>query len=214
MFAAALALLLTAATVTAGVDDIDPAIAAATVRLQLQGDTKLNCTGVLIAADVVATAAHCIKDKPASALHVFVADEPMRTALDVIARGAVHAGKSAAAGSYGTDWLLIRIAPTTVPPLPIATLSSDMIAADANTAADVTIASWAGKRLHLLPECGLFPNEFAGFFAMTCEVDNGDSGGPVILATPNGPRVIGVLSGWNKAASYAASASEWAHLVH
>lgn len=195
-----------------------PELARAIVRIERHEAKNIgHCTGALVARDLVVTAAHCLQDKPVSAFQVFVEDEPGRAVLELVAHGATVTGKVPAdAAAVAVDWAIVRITPVDRTPISVAALSPDEIMAAAGAGHSIRMASFGGKArtLRQLGPCGLRPKRYEGYFLVTCNVDPGDSGAPVILITPDGPRLIGVVSAFGRRFGFATSATQFADVAH
>lgn len=160
---------------------------------------RSHCTGTLVAADVVLTAAHCLYN---SARKTWLPPESLRFVAGY-QRGAgvavagvtdyvldpVHDPESRDfRGGIAQDWALLMLdAPlgAEVGILPLATAPTGEIA----------LAGYAGLRPHVLSlarDCGSLQG--ADVLVITCAAMQGDSGAPLLTLTETGPAVLGVLS--------------------
>lgn len=159
--------------------------------------TVSGCTGALIAPDLVLTAAHCVnREKVGSTRHfvagwdrgAFVAHEKSDTIL-------VHPRyePTNATARLRYDVALIRL------PSPIDSELVTPLALRAGTRRAPRRADLFGyhnQRPHALSahlSCDLVNAQTAPMWRFDCEVIAGNSGGPVIVVTDDGPKVAGVI---------------------
>lgn len=154
------------------------------------------CTGALIAPDRVLTARHCLTARPGtrylplSELH-FVAGYRRG---DFLAHGRVvriHA-PPLSDQRREADWAVLDLeAPLPVPPLPLRA---------PDDGAPAVIAGYSQNRPHLLSlseDCALTtPGGAPGLRLHRCDTTRGTSGAPVLQDGPDGPAVVGVISGF------------------
>lgn len=165
---------------------------------------RSHCTGTLVAEDRVLTAAHCLYNAarkrwlPPESLR-FVAGYQRSTGIGVAGvtgyvLDPVHDPDSPVFhGAVATDWaVLVLDAPlgATVGTLPLARPEA---------AGEITLAGYAGLRPHVLSRARACPLESARaggaeIFATSCAAMQGDSGAPLLVMTPTGPAIRGVLS--------------------
>jgi len=176
-------------------------------------DSPEICTAVLVRADLIATTSHCLRPKgrPAVASQLVFTSSASR---DIRARGVavVAEGGSVVPGSIKpdqaqTDWALVRISPSIskVGPIALAPISASMARAEIAKGARFYSAGYgqgAKDELRSHSGCSLLPPDPNGvtegelFFATSCIIRLGDSGGPVMLIEGGTPKLIGLIVGF------------------
>ncbi|HEY1385673.1 MAG TPA: serine protease, partial [Dongiaceae bacterium] len=176
-------------------------------------DSPEICTAVLVRADLIATTSHCLRPKgrPAIASQLVFTSSASR---DLRSRGVavVAEGGSIAPGSIKpdqaqTDWALVRISPpiSRVGPIAIDPISPSMARAQIAKGARFYSAGYgqgAKDELRSHNGCSLLPPDPNGitegelFFATSCIIRLGDSGGPVMLIEGGTPKLIGLIVGF------------------
>jgi protease YdgD len=165
------------------------------------------CSGTLIAADLVLTAAHCLLrgdgSRVAVADVVFVAGWLRGTAVASARAAGFELHPEAVAGDRidpAHDLALIRLAEAigTVTPLPLEPAGPGPFA----------VLAYEGGRPHQLgAHFGCRGQESGGALVLDCPVASGASGGPV-LAWQDGWRVVGVVSARSGERTLAAPAAQ------
>jgi len=186
---------------------------AAVVQVDRAGTHGDYCTGVLVAPDLVATAAHCLQDLPASGLSFRLVDGTRRQGVAIVGQGGVITGRTILLGRSAADWALIRVASFERPGLAIKTMRPTEVTNAARAGETVLAAGYHAGRLQAIGPCPLKPLWEFGFFETACPVAPGDSGGPVVLLTPDGPRLIGLLSAGRDGMTFAVSTLQFAELL-
>jgi len=161
------------------------------------------CTATLIAPDIVLTAAHCLFDRqtgqPVDPSRIeFLAGwrNGRAAAYRGVRQFVIHPDYRYAArtevGGMASDLALIEldrpIRNTTVHPYPV----TDLLYASG----EVGVVSYAADRAEAasLQEVCTVLGIDAGLFIMSCDIDFGSSGAPVFLMSPEGPRIVSVVS--------------------
>jgi protease YdgD len=182
-------------------------------------DSEVHCSAVLVARDVIVSAAHCLflntVQRPASPNELIF--RPNMGGLDVLppSRGTAFLGQGAVlrAGKLrnedvSKDWVLVRISPpvTAVQPISVARLTIDgMINMVQSGNRLVTAGYGSGPydelrvhekcRLLSQKELGLFPDD--SWLQLDCIFRLGDSGGGILLLDgANQPALIGIITGF------------------
>ena len=193
----------------------------AAIGLLDPGAGRLKCTAVLVAPDLVATAAHCFYPAGSSTalapsafvFHPNFGGKPaVADAQGTVMRaigGAIPQGHiTDAEAPY--DWALMQIAPpvTTVKPVPVAALSVAHMLEMVAGGDRLFVAGYGNGRmdaLHIPGACRIVaPGELKleidhRLIVTDCVFRIGDSGGPVALIDSGGkPMLIGVISGFGK----------------
>lgn len=174
------------------------------------------CTAILVSADVILTASHCLHQlavpaDPAS-LHFepnFGAKPDLQATQGIALRaqgGAIHDGRLKGLEQVAADWALVAISPavTKVLPIPLAPLTSADIRARLAGGARLFTAGYgygSMKSLKQHSHCTIvepmdaMPVYEQSVLVTTCIIRLGDSGGPVILLDKAGrPSLIGVFA--------------------
>ncbi len=227
--------------VPAGPPGGKPAWTAAIGLLETAGG-RIACSAVLVAPNLVATAAHCffpagspIPLSPAGFTFRpnFGAAPDLPPAQGTVIRalgGAVPEGRIS--GSEAPhDWALMEIAPpvTGVPPVPVADYGVERMLALVAGGARLFVGGYGNgthDALHLPSACRIVaPAELdivldRRLIVTDCVFRIGDSGGPVALLDAAGhPLLVGVISGFGKHPTktiplgYAASAGSFASYI-
>lgn len=189
----------------------EPAWRSAIVHIVNDG-AGIVCTGVLVKADLVATAGHCLGGATARDLFFIPAGTSIAVqGKDLVAAGGMTEGAEVTVVTVGQDWALIRIEPLSIAPIQIVPITHTQVRrAIADGARLVSLGFGAGSQLRQHPECGLLPIWGDAFFTTSCDVHPGDSGGPVLLVTGAGARLIGINSAIRSDAALVVSARRFA----
>lgn len=180
----------------------------------------LACTGVLVAPNLIATAAHCFYPTEGVALapNTFVFHPNLGAAPAIPAArgtamraigGVVPQGHiSDAEAPY--DWALLEISPpvTAVKPVPVAAFSTARMLQQIAGGDRLFVAGYGNgtnDALHIPSACRILPPDELKLqldhrlIVTDCVVRIGDSGGPMALIDAAGkPALIGVISGFGK----------------
>lgn len=199
---------------------------------------RKHCSGTLVTENIVLTAAHCLYSKPAQTLVVpttvhFLAgySKGDYRAHSRVKSYIVPDGFDGAQGesqeNLRFDWALLTLEDAIgaklgfVPlhenlrpgkPLPTSTLLSTP---------DITTAGYPGDRAHILSlveGCQIRNSLYRGHVMLTdCVAIGGDSGGPILQQSDDGPVIIGVLTAATKVgrthASIGVSALAFRHML-
>ena len=178
---------------------------------------KVSCTGTLIAPDLVLTAAHCVGDPTSGKARHFVAGLTLDRYLAHAKSTQVmrHPAYDLVSGNrkFRYDIALIRldhpIITDQLTPLPV----SDGLRAQAGPFA---IVGYSRFRPYLLSgrfDCNRTNPAQADTVILDCPVISGNSGAPVLVQTPQGWRVVAVVTATigpsAKARSLAAAIPDW-----
>jgi hypothetical protein len=180
-----------------------------------------HCTAVLVAADTIVTAAHCLflgsAQAPASPYNlIFTPNKgalpPLPPSRGVAFKGVggiIHGGRLRDA-DVAKDWAVVTISPPVagVQPLPVAELPvSGMLqlvaSGDRLVAAGYGNGTYEELRVHppcrIIPESELGMKPEDGVVMTNCEFRVGDAGGPILLIDGAGqPALIGIFSGFGR----------------
>ncbi|WP_374367561.1 serine protease [Dongia sp.] len=183
----------------------------------LQGGGR-PCTAVLVASDLIVTAAHCLYQEGRAAPPTSVVFHPnfgaqpelgqyrgatIRAIGSVVRQGRITKGSEVAA-----DWVLLSIDPPVraIEPVPVARLTTQQILDQLANGADLFTAGYgygATKVLRPHGKCRIVsPREnkaaqFPSMLVTDCIIRIGDSGGPIALLDKSGrPSLIGIFSGF------------------
>lgn len=187
---------------------------AAIGSLEVVGSHQI-CTAVLVRPDLIATVSHCLHPRgvmvPASQV-IFTSSAS--SAIQARGTAIMGQGGEVAPGTIEqdqaqVDWALVRIAPpiTKAPPIALAPISAAMARAEIAKGARFYSAGYgsgAKDRLSQHQRCGLLPPDPEGliegdyFFATSCIIRLGDSGGPVALINGERPELIGLIVGFTE----------------
>ncbi|MGH6894061.1 MAG: trypsin-like serine peptidase, partial [Dongiaceae bacterium] len=184
---------------------------AAIGALEIAGEPEI-CTAVLVRPDLIATTSHCLHPRGrviSAGLITFTSSAGAEKSQGVaiikqggnIVPGTIHQDQAQ------TDWALVRIAPplSRIGPIAIAPMSAASARARIAKGAVFYSAGYgSGAKDRLTPHrrCGLLPPDPKGqvegdlFFATSCIIRLGDSGGPVALIIGSRPELIGLIVGF------------------
>lgn len=195
-FATAIFFLFNSGPSDAGQPDLEMTGSEAIGRLSIDG--RSMCTGSLIAPDIVLTAAHCLH-LPGSGQETFPQSILFEAGLQGrssrasrrVTRAALHPGydyQQGAARLMGHD-LAVLLLETPITPAQASPLSLSMEGPEGRQAAIFSYARRYGPWPFLEEGCQiLFKRKDT--LIMSCEVDFGASGAPVLKLSPNAPPAI------------------------
>lgn len=161
------------------------------------------CTGVLIATNLVLTAAHCVYDRTSGQRHEskemrFQAGWRHGTAIAErrVARVAVHPGyvhsHGLTAGQVSVDAALLKLDN----PIPAAMAAPFALQGEVRAGARVSVISYGLGRSNALSwqrDCGLL-GQGQGLMAFDCDVTFGSSGAPVFTQQGQRARILSLVS--------------------
>jgi protease YdgD len=180
--------------------------------LDVTGSPEI-CTAVLVRADLIATTSHCLRPKgrPAIANQLVFTSSALPAVqargVAVVAEGGDIVPGSIKPDQAQNDWALVRISPSIskVGPIAVAPISAAMARAEIAKGASFYSAGYgqgAKDQLRTHNGCSLLPPDPNGvtegdlFFATSCIIRLGDSGGPVVLIEGGQPKLIGLIVGF------------------
>lgn len=175
-------------------------------------NTTGSCTGTLIAADLVLTAAHCAPDGTSARLADYTFVAGWNRGEYAAARGFAdvyfhenHVRGPLTMRNIETDIALVRLAEPipedVVRPIPLSALPDRPLA----------FLGYRNDRLHapqMATDCA-HQRAATDVIFMNCEVVSGNSGSPVFDMTPVGPRVVGVVSATIQGGALAVTLQDW-----
>ncbi|MDJ1006674.1 MAG: trypsin-like peptidase domain-containing protein [Paracoccaceae bacterium] len=178
-----------------------PAVLAAVGRLDLGGGS--SCSGTLVAADLVLTAAHCLTgnvgetELDAGHIDFHPGRSPGLPPPDPIPGeiAAVHPiygfGIGPVTARMGFDFGLLRLAA----PVPVGVARPLDMGPLPEVGDAVLIAGYRGGQGEVARQrhCEVIEANHA-FATLGCEVDGGESGSPMLQLSASGPLVVGVLA--------------------
>ena len=203
----------------------------------------IHCSAVLVAPDVIATAAHCLfletAKRPAQPSELVFRPNmgglrtlPPSRGVAILGLGAPIRGGHIRNEDVSNDWMLVQISPpvTAVQPVAVAQLTIDGML-DLIRSGDRLVAAGYGngtydelkvnQRCRLLSqhELGLFPDD--SWLQLDCVFRIGDSGGAIVLLDgANQPALVGLVAGFghmphNKTVplGLGVNASNFAHIL-
>ena len=177
------------------------------------GGQRLGCTAVLVRPDVIATVSHCLYPNGVQVPADMLLFTPSGNEVNAGYRGQaiLETGGAVTPGRISEneaakDWALVQIEPDdSVWPVPLAPISPDQVRADLADGATFYSAGYgSGAKTKLVQHqnCGPLPADPGGitegevFFATSCIVRLGDSGGPVALIEGGSPKLVGLIVGF------------------
>ena len=196
---------------------VDPNLPPWNSIARVQTNIGSRCTGVLIASDIVLTAAHCLYNRrthrllQAGSLHVLLGYQRSTYRWHrLVARYVSGPGfDGGLRQAQSADWARLYLAePVAAPPLPVAPE-----APEAGT--EITLAGYNQDRTELLmadPSCRLTGGASlpgGTFLTHDCAATRGTSGGPLLTRRGAGWAVVGLNIGVGATANIALPASAW-----
>ena len=180
---------------------------------------NVHCSAVLVARDVIATAAHCLfletAQRPAAPNELVFRPNmgglqalPPSRGVAIKAYGAPVRGGKIRNEDVSNDWMLVQISPpvTAVQPIAVARLTIDGMLEMIRSGNRLVTAGYGNgaydalkvnERCRLLSqkELGLFPDDT--WLQLDCAFRIGDSGGAIMLLDGSGqPALIGLIAGF------------------
>jgi len=169
------------------------------------------CTGTLVAADVVLTAAHCLYDTrtrrriAAKDIHFVAGYRRGDYLAHSVARRVVGAETLRFTDRGGTtnafdDWALLLLdAPMSIEPVPVRPLEMREQTEGEAAAPRLMVAGYSQDRPHLLSlheGCTIVDRLSADrLIVHTCDATHGTSGAPLIMRSGDGFFVVGIIKG-------------------
>ncbi|WP_162917006.1 trypsin-like serine peptidase [Dongia deserti] len=170
------------------------------------------CTGVLVQANLVATAGHCLQGADAGDLvFVPVGVNHAWRGKEILAAGGFTDGAEVSPVEVARDWALIRTAPMPIAPIAVAPMTKVQI--QKAVAQGARLASFGFADPNMLVEhtgCALLDVWGEAFFTTRCPIRPGDSGGPVLLIDDDGARLVGLNSAIRNGETLVVSAGRFA----
>ena len=177
-----------------------------------------HCTAVLVAADTIVTAAHCLflDSAQAPAAPYEISFHPNLGALPALppSRGVAFKGVGGVVrggrlqdADVARDWAVIAVSPPVVgvQPLPVASLPIGgmlQLVASGDRLVTAGYGNDGYDELRLHPSCRIVPqSDFGaspenGMVVTSCAFRVGDAGGPILLVDGAGqPALIGIIAG-------------------
>jgi V8-like Glu-specific endopeptidase len=183
------------------------------------GIQGVHCSAVLVARDLIVTAAHCLflatSPRPASPTQIVFKPAqgdgqtlPQSRGVNVAAIGAQVRSGHITQAELPLDWALIRISPPVhaVAPIPVVSLTIAGMQDRIRSGAKLVTLGY-GNGAYDTPvehdDCRLVSHQELGFspddrwLPLSCWVRTGDSGGGVLLVDRNGrPQMVGIITGF------------------
>src|SRR5581483_8568260 len=173
------------------------------------GRPDYHCSAVLVARNMIVTASHCLTVAGQNARPLIFSPGHGALALPTSTGVALKWGAQVSSGNIDkadvpVDWAVLQISPPdgTIQPLPVASLSLDQMEAKIAAGAQVVAAGYGGSdtlneraACHLFSqqELGLYPDD--SWLQLDCLIQNGDSGGGIVLLDGGQPWLIGIIAG-------------------
>ena len=155
------------------------------------------CTGVLVAADLVLTAGHCLPEQGATALFAFdIAPSASGPRLRATGRAFERlAPRPLGPFKLDNDLALLRldapVSPETATPIALATGDLPLFATFFGFDRTQPDAMPLGQICNRL---GRWPEEAPRVVAFDCPVVSGNSGGPLLYKTPDGWALVAIMA--------------------
>jgi hypothetical protein len=184
-------------------------------------DPNVHCSAVLVARDLIATAAHCLflstAQRPSQPNEMVfrpnmggVSALPPSRGVAFRSLGGIIRGGRIRNEDVPKDWALIQISPpvTAVQPLPVAGLPIDgmlKMVSEGDRLITAGYGNGAYDELRQHDACRIIPQRELGIFEddstllLDCVFRVGDSGGAILLIDgANQPALIGIISGFGR----------------